>query len=240
MRRACRRSLVLLAALSAAPPLANSGPAPSYSKRAAETMKGFTLKSHVGPASIPLPLDAVNFLLDHPDLSASLARRHRLALYRVVMRGPRESWADDGAGVTGTVILLKRAPLDRVYYAEGLHRSRLWPDIRASAVVFLRLSTASWGGCDQAVLSSFKVYVKVRNPFLDDLIRLLRPILEGSMLKKFFKALAVAKALGRRIALHPQAMSHEILSYPGLMGKERAAARDILDSLEIGRRACRR
>ena len=201
--------------------------ADDYGKRAAQALRACTVSARVGPQETPLSLPAADFLLDHPDLSAAIARNHGLAPYRVVMRAPRQSWADDGDGTRGLIVLIEHEGARRTYYAEGAHSSALFPTIRAAAVVRLELNARPPSGLPPDVVSSFDVCVRMRNPVVSGLVKILRPFLQKTIVRKFSKAFFVAHGIGESLAKDPEPIIAEILAYPDLSDEERAAARKI-------------
>lgn len=200
--------------------------APPADKLIRSTMDGFTVRSTLGPVQTPLPLSLANFLLDHPDLSADIVRRHKIAPYVIEMRGPDRSWADDGDGTSGLVVLARRTDTTRLYYGEGTHRSSVFPAIRARAVIVMTLKPVERRGCPDAVDTSFDVYVKLRNPLLAGLVKALRPFLAKTIVRKFSKAFMVADAVGQLMARRPKELEAEVRSLPELSpaGREQLIA----------------
>lgn len=211
-----------------------------HAKAAKQTVERQTVSGSVGPIETPLTLEASAFLLDHPDLSAWLVRRRKIAPYVIEMRGSGRSWADDGDGTTGFIDLVYRRPERRVYYTEGTHSSVLFPDIRASAVIFMDISAVPREGCREHVVSSFEVYVKLRSGFLSAMVKGLRPFIKGLIVRKFTRAFAVADQVGVLLARDPEGVGREILSYPALSAEDRAAAQVLLSSLPPEPESCLR
>ncbi|MDE2491208.1 MAG: hypothetical protein KGM24_10195 [Elusimicrobia bacterium] len=219
-------ALLACAVLAAARPAraAEAGPSPAaYEARIHAVIEGFTVRSTIGPAETPLPLELSNLLLDHPDLAAYIVRVHKLAPYRITMRGPRQSWADDGDGTRGLVTLVERTENHRLYYGEGTHRSRLFPLIRASAVIAMDVQDAAGPDGRPATRTTFVVYVKIKNRFLAGVVRVLRPFLRRTVVGKFTKAFLVADQVGRLMAKDPRAVAADVRAFPDLSPETRAA-----------------
>jgi hypothetical protein len=227
MRSALLLTLCLAAAapLRAAEPVLPADPAAHaalYAGLIAETTAHCTVRSRVGPADTPLPLALSNFLLDHPDLSAYLVRVRRIAPYRIEMRSPRQSWADDGDGTAGLITLVERTDTRRLYYGEGAHRSRLFPVIRASAVIEMDLAKTTGADGRPHTRTVFTVWVRIHNRFVSRLVRILKPFLRRTVIGKFSKAFMVADKVGRLMAKDPAGVAADARGFTELSAAGRA------------------
>jgi hypothetical protein len=211
---------------------------PDYRALIAHTTAAYTVRSTVGPLETPLSPSWADFLLDHPDLAASLVRRYNIAPYVITMRGPRQSYADDGDGTKGLVTMVEHEGERRLYYGEGTHDSRLFPTIRAAAVIQMDVSPVAPEGCPRRVRSSFTVFVKLRNPLLSGMVKVLRPFVRDTIIRKFTRAFLVAHHVGRLLAEKPKEVSADILAYEGLSAEDREQARALIASLEPQPAAC--
>ena len=187
------------------------------------------VRSTVGPVETPLPLEAANFLLDHPDLSAWLVNRRKIAPYVVERRSPKRFFADDGDGTKGLITEAERSPTRRVYQGEGTHNG--W--LEADATVVLQLAPAG-PGC---VISTFDVGVTLKNRLLGGAVRLLRPWLKDVIARKFGRAFLAAHKVGELLAREPASVSAELASYPKLTEAERAELLRVTGSL-VGAAGC--
>ncbi|MFI5345534.1 MAG: hypothetical protein ACHQ51_04090 [Elusimicrobiota bacterium] len=195
------------------------------------TISSATVRATVGPAEIPLPLAASNFLLDHPEMSAFIVNRRKIAPYRIEMLGPRRSLADDGDGTRGVVNLIEATERHRLYYGEGVHRSRLFPDIRASAVIAMDLSETMGPDSRPRTVTTFHVWVRIKNRFVSALVKTLRPFLQGTVIGKFTRAFSVADTVGRLMVLEPEAIAADVRDFPSLFVEDRAAILGMLSRL---------
>jgi hypothetical protein len=189
------------------------------------TTSDCTVSELVGPSDVPLPLDLSNALLDQPDLAAFIVRRRHIAPYRIEMQGPRRSLADDGDGTSGIVSLLERGERRRLYYGEGEHRSRVWPTIRASAVITMDLDERAGADGRPVTRTTFLVCVRMRNRFVSGMVRLLRPFVQKTVIGKFTKAFFVADRVGRLMAQDPGGVAEDIAAFPALSDEDNAAFR---------------
>jgi hypothetical protein len=228
LRRRGGLTLALLAAAAAAAPQWEEPFTPAeYSSAIAATVSGRTVEAVLGPAETPLPLEVSNFLLDHPDMSAFIVNRRRIAPYRIEMLGVRRSFADDGDGTVGVVNLIEETEHHRLYYGEGVHRSLLFPDLKASAVIVMDLSELSGPGGRRTV-TTFHVWVRIQNRFVSGLVKTLRPFLQGTVVGKFSKAFFVADSVGRWLARDPDTIAADVRAYPKLFVEDRAALLDMI------------
>jgi hypothetical protein len=232
--------LASLAVLARPTPLPDAARLGDYAEPMRAAVERYTVHEVIGPIETPLSLEMSDFMLDHPDLSAWLVRRHKIAPYVIEMKGPGRSWADDGDGTTGFIDLADRQPDRRAYYTEGTHVSLLFPKIRAAAVVLMEIRPYQTEGCQPHVLSSFDVYIKMRSRFVSRMVKILRPFIKGLLIRKFTEAFSVARQVGVLLAEDGENVKQEILSYPGLSPEERAQADLLLSSLKREEPGCLR
>ncbi len=238
-RRLTGTLLFLLTAVSAAraaDPLDPASAEPltpgEFASAVRETVEGRTVHATVGPAETPLSLELSDFLLDHPDLSAFIVNRRKIAPYRIVMQGPRRSLADDGEGTVGVVSLITATDRRRLYYGEGIHRSLMFPDIHATAVIVMELKEKRDADGRPVTVTTFDVFVRMRSRFVAGLIKTLRPFLQRTVIGKFSKAFFVADKVGRLIAQDPDAVVRDADAFPVLFDEDRAALRRMIGVLK--------
>jgi hypothetical protein len=203
-----------------------------YAAAVQSTVSGCTVSAVLGPAETPLPLAVSNFLLDHPDMSAFIVNRRKIAPYRIEMLGPRRSSADDGEGTRGVVNLIEATGRHRLYFGEGVHRSRFFPDIRASAVIAMDLSETTGLDARPVTITTFHVWVRIKNHFVSGLVKALRPFVQGTVVRKFSKAFYVADSVGRLMASDPDGISEDIRAFRGLFEEDRAAILELVARLK--------
>ena len=229
-----RRALLAMLLAACAVPSRSAAEAPEdpftpaeYAAAVGEVVSGFTVSAILGPQETPLPLEVSNFLLDHPDMSAFIVNRRKIAPYRIVMLGPRRSRADDGEGTAGIVTLLEEDAHHRLYYGEGIHHSLLFPDIRAAAVISMDLSEDG----PARTITTFHVWVRIRSRFVSRMVKTLRPFLQGTVIRKFSKAFFVADSVGRLMARDPAGAAEDFRAFPGLFVEDRAKILEMLARL---------
>jgi len=230
-----RLAWAVLALLPLVPAKARAAQEPET--RARQILAGSSVHERIGPIETPLSTQLADFLLDHPDLAASIVREHGIAPYVISMRGPRQSWADDGDGTVGLITETVREDGRRVYYGDGTHHSRLFPDIRAEAVIVMEMGPQPRRGCSEHVRSTFEVYVRLRNPVLARMVSVL-PFVRKTIVRKFSKAFLVADQVGRLIAKTPQAVVWDVRDF-GLPEAEEARALGLIGALTAQPLSCR-
>ena len=203
-----------------------------YAAAIASTVSSCTVHAVVGPALTPLPLKVSNFLLDHPDMSAFIVNRLKIAPYRIEMLGPRRSLADDGEGTGGIVNLIEESDRHRLYYGEGVHRSFFFPDIRATAVIAMDLSEETGPDSRPRTITTFHVWVRIQNRFVAGVVKTLRPFLQGTVVRKFSKAFFVADSVGRLMASDPETVAEDVRAFPGLFVEDRASILEMIAGLK--------
>lgn len=212
-------------------PSLDAASSPAFEAPVRRVTEGYTVRALVGPSQTPLPLELTNFLLDRPDLAAYLVKKKGIAPYRIEMLGPRRSSADDGDGTRGVVDLVAREETRRLYYGEGEHDSPLFPKLRADSVIVLTLEPRQGPDCRASTRTTFHVYVRLRSRFLSGMVKLLKPFVRDTVIRKFTKAFSVAEQTGRLMAADPAGMGADALSYGGLDAAERAALAAMLGRL---------
>ena len=210
-----------------------------YAAEVARTTHSYTVQSFLGPLVTPIPPELADFLLDHPDLSASIVRGHKIAPYRIEMRGPSQSWVDDGAGTRGIVTLVDKSAERRSYLADGTYQTKMFPLIHATAAILMEFQRVERPGCLPAVRTEFDVYVDLRNPLLSGIVKTLRPFLRKTVARKFSKAFMAAHEAAKLMARDPDGMTREILAFEGLSTADREAAKTMLAHAKDQPAACR-
>jgi hypothetical protein len=195
------------------------------------TVDGRTVQATMGPSETPLPLELTNFLLDRPDLSAFIVARRGIAPYRVELVEARRSLVDDGEGVTGEITLVETGETRRVYYGEGINRSALFPDIRASAVIVMDLRPGTDAAGRPTTTTTFSVWVRMRSRFVAGVVKTLRPFLRATVVRKFSKAFLVADQVGRLMAKDPASVLADADAFPALDPRDRAMLADLMSRL---------
>ena len=235
-------SVLLAAAIAASPAFAAApdamGPPPAgpftpreFAAAVRETNDKRTIRVVVGPATTALSLPLATFLLDHADMTAFIAKRRKIAPYTIVLRGPFRAEVDDGADTQGFVTLISATDRRRLYYAEGVHRSSVFPDIRADAVILMTTESELGAGSLAATKSTFEITVRARSRFVAGVVKLLKPYLRKVVDAKFRKAIAAADRLAAMIAKDPSGFVDDASDYPAILADDRETLRRLVSGL---------
>jgi hypothetical protein len=180
----------------------------------------YTTANRVGPLKTAMDQEMYLHLLDRPPLAAALINRLDLADYKAEARGPDRWWGDDGEGAEGIVHLVHRDATTRIYYLEGTHRSRLLPNLRGKAVVFLRMVAVKGADGLEAMESTMVAYAMLENRILSGLASLLRPLIGATATRKLAKGVEVVNRLGLEMRHHPDRVLFEASDPPPLADED--------------------
>ena len=177
--------------------------------RLADVVNDYTTHRILPTFRTPIQQSVHDFILDHPVLAATLARRLELASYRVARVGPNAFQGDDGRGTEGLIELLYRDPAQRVYHMRGSHRGRVFPAITGQAIVLLNYRAGIGGDGRESVETRITTYSRLDNPILAAVVRALQPILRHLVNEKVAEGFWAAHRLGELMAAEPERVSRE-------------------------------
>jgi len=207
--------LVLLSFFSTQPVHAFASPSPAWTRvvlsgldpEEAEQMRMViehsTLQKSVERFRFRSQPAIFEFLLDHPDFAAAVARELRLARYRITPRSDGTYDAVDMQGIHGSFRPLYTAHGERVYSGVGSYQPSFFPSFSGHAVVRLRYQHRFDPEGLPFVENRAEVYVRLDNRVAAFFARLLMPFLHGVVDHKVNQALTVAKRVSEQIAMNP-------------------------------------
>lgn len=182
----------------------------------AAVVDGYTTVGTVGPVQTPIPRELYAHLLDHPVILASLVRQLDIANYEVIERGDHTYWVDDGEGTRGELTLTYKDDTARIYHMEGHHEGRIFPMVRAKAVVFMGLLPIVGVDGQASVETVLVSYTRLNDPLLAGLVRILRPLIGDAVTRKLVRGFRVTDELGRVIAEDPTLVSEQAALIPSI------------------------
>lgn len=182
--------------------------------RLAGVVNDYTTHRILPALQTPIQKSVYDFILDHPVLAATLARRLELASYRVARVGPNAFQGDDGRGTEGLVELLYRDPTQRVYHMQGSHRGKIFPAITGEAIVLLTYRAGIGGDGREHVETRITTYSRLDNPILATVVRALQPILRHLVNEKVAEGFWAAHKLGELMAAEPERVYREAEALP--------------------------
>jgi len=193
-------------------------------------IENYTTANKVGPLRTAMAESMYFYLLDRPPVAAALINRLDLAPYKAESRGADRWWGNDGEGTEGIVQLVYHDHTSRVYYLEGTHHSRLLPNLRGKAVVFLRMRAIKEPNGAESMDSTMVSYTRLDNRVLSGLVSLLRPLIGGTVSRKLAKGVEVVNRLGMEMRQHPERVLFEATDPPSLPAEDVMFLKEALGS----------
>lgn len=132
------------------------------------------------------------YLLDHPDVSAAVARAINAGNYRIERQPDGSYLCDDNQGATGTVEVSYTDIHKRVFYGRGDYRSKWLPTIHARIVTVFDFEHERGDDGKSYVRCRITGYLRVDNPILGILVRLARPVLTAAADREISRTVAMA------------------------------------------------
>ena len=166
---------------------------PTEAERIRRVIEHSTLQKSVERFRFRSQPEIFEFLLDHPDFAAAVARELRIGRYRITPRLDGTYDALDVQGIRGSFRPLYTAHGERVYGGVGSYRPRFFPSLAGQAVVRLRYQHRFDPEGRPVVENRAEVYVRLDNRIAAFFARLLLPFLQRVVDQKVNQALTVAK-----------------------------------------------
>lgn len=177
-------------------------------------VQGLTFRSHE-----PVFL----YFLDHPDFAAAAARALKVAQYRVEQRSGDTYWGDDARGAKGIFEVVYADPHKRVVYAQGTYETGWLPTIYARIVLVLDFEHHSGPDGQSLVTTDLKGYLRVDNPFLNVLARLVGPIVGSAVDRKVARTFGIAAKVSEQVYSDPQGFLRTLRQAPDIDPRHLAA-----------------
>ncbi len=203
----------------------------AWSCRLEPILAHYTTANKIGPIRTPLPKQVYLYLLEHPVMTAALANRLDLGLYKAEWRGPDTFWATDGEGTEGIVHPLYQDQSRRIYYIEGTHDGRFLPRVSGKAVVLFSLRVVQDGQGGESIDNTMVAYLRLDNRLYSGLLSMLRPLIGTVVTRQVVKAFDAARRLAGTMREHPEQVLFEATDPPGLPDEEVAFIKAALASL---------
>lgn len=203
----------------------------AWSCRLEPIIAQYTTANKIGPIRTPLPKQVYLYLLEHPVMTAALANRLDLGLYKAEWRGPDSFWATDGEGTEGIVQPLYADQSTRIYYIEGTHDGRFLPRVSGKAVVLFSLRVVQDGQGLESIDNTMVAYLRLDNRLYSGLLSMLRPLIGTVVTRQVVKAFDAARRLAGAMREHPEQVLFEATDPPGLPDEEVAFIKAALASL---------
>lgn len=172
------------------------------------------------------------FLLDHPDFAASIARALRLGKYQVEERGDGY-WGDDTRGARGMMRVLYADPGRRLLHLDGMYESRGLPTIRGQMLLLIEFEHQDDPNGGTRVEASITGHVRLDTPLVGTLAQLAttlaRPAVERAVERKVRRFFETVARVSRWAHDQPQEVWAALDGHPEIrQGALLAAFREIL------------
>ena len=155
------------------------------------------------------------YLLDHPDFAADVARALREGKYRVHRVGDHYE-ADDGRGVTGIMKPLYVEAGRRIFYLEGRYDTKWFPTLKGRAVLVLDSNyTEPTGGTPEADVRVVG-YLRIENFLVGAFIAIARDFSDKTFDRKVRKFFSHVERVSRRACEDPQGLLDLLAAQPDL------------------------
>jgi hypothetical protein len=173
----------------------------------ARTVRGLTFRSRE-----PVFL----YLVEHLDFATAVAGALGATTYRLERRPDGTYWGDDLRGARGLVEVVYADPHTRVVYTQGTYDSRWFTTVYARAVLIFEFAHAPGADGRTRVTNTASGFVRVDNPFLGFLARLVAPIVGAAVDRKIARAFGTAGKLSEKAYDDPEGFLRSLQGKPGL------------------------
>ncbi|MBI3988811.1 MAG: hypothetical protein HY347_04255 [candidate division NC10 bacterium] len=177
--------------------------------------------------------EVYEYLLDHPDFAAAIARALGLSEYQIVrdakfFRGADSSyWGTDARGATGHFWVVYGDEKKRIFFLEGTYNRKWLPTIFARGVMVLTFQHKA-DGEGSSVENDLYGYLKIENTFIALLAKLLQPIMGGAMDRKMKQTLSLGARISEEAYRDPIGFFKKLEGSPELPQQELDEFRRIL------------
>jgi hypothetical protein len=167
------------------------------------------------------------FLLDRPDVGATLARILKIGTYTVTGTGKDRFHASDPEGLEGEMEILYRDGAHRVYFAEGTAKGRLL-SVRGKALVLHQFQYRTTAQGQPWVATQLTIYGKIENPFLALFLQIFSPLIGGLVDAKISKAQGVVRQVSELMVQDPQGTYARIAASDQLTRDDLTTLRELM------------
>lgn len=191
----------------------------------AEIVRTPTLSREVRGLKFWSRKEVYEYLLNHPDFAAAVARAFGLSEYQVVkdakvLRASGDSyWGTDGTGATGHFRVVYADEKKRVFFLDGTLNKKWLPTISARSVMVLIFEHKA-SGEGSYVENDLYAYIKIDNTFVAYLVKLLRPIIGSMAHEKIEHILSVGATVSEMAYRDPAGFLKKLEESPELPRKE--------------------
>ena len=190
-----------------------------------EVVRAPTLSREVKGVKFRSKKEVYEYLLDHPDFAAPVARAFGLSDYQIVkeakvVRASGDSyWGTDGTGATGHFRVVYADEKKRVFFLDGTLNKKWLPTIFARSVMVLIFKHKA-DGEGSYVENDLYGYIKIDNTIVAYLVKLLQPIIGSLAHEKIKHMLSVGATVSEVAYRDPAGFLKKLDESPGLPRQE--------------------
>lgn len=157
--------------------------------------------------------DVFEYLLDHPDFAAHVARTLQVARYRI-WRTPDGLALDDGWGAHGRFRVVYATEGTRVMLARGYYDKPLLPPIHGQAVAMIEYRLEPAEGGRRLVRPTVSGYVKLDSRLLASLLRVASAAAQRKADLEAHRLMKVFAKVSRELEEHPAGVLEQLRRNP--------------------------
>ncbi len=190
-----------------------------------EVVRVPTLSREVKGVKFRSRREVYEYLLNHPDFAAVVARAFGLSEYKIVkeakvVRASGDSyWGTDGTGTTGHFQVVYADETKRVFFLDGTLNKKWLPTIFAKSVMVLIFEHKA-DGEGSYVENDLYGYIRIDNTFVAYLVKLLRPIIGSMAQEKIKHILSVGATVSEMAYRDPAGFLKKLEDSPELPRQE--------------------
>ncbi|HEY3198140.1 MAG TPA: hypothetical protein VGJ57_09005 [Nitrospirales bacterium] len=202
--------------------------------RLAEVVNDYTTYQMLPLVHVPINRSVYEFLLDHPALTSNAVRYYKFGGYVVTEISPTVFTGVDREGGEATVTLLYQDTTRRVYHLRGSQRGQVIPTITGAGILMLSYQTARGSDGREGIDTKVTVFSRLDNRFLANLVKLLRPILQGIINNKLTKGVKTVNRTTEFLAGNAEEVSRDADKFASDAGQARNLRAVLLSSSKGG------
>ncbi len=180
-----------------------------------EVVERYTLARNLQTVRFSGTIRIVDWLLDRPDLAATLARHlyPPLERYQVAVRDDGSFDVNDLGALRGNFRLVAHEGTRRVYVCQGQFRSLAYLLNLSGNMVFTLEYRESRHDEAPTVEVTPQLYVRLDNLLAHGTLKLISPLLHGVIDRRFANLTAATRIVGERVTRDPEGLYREMQTW---------------------------
>jgi hypothetical protein len=180
-----------------------------------EVVERYTLARDLQTVRFSGTIRVTDWLLDRPDLAATLARHlyPPLERYHVAVRDDGSFDVNDLGALRGNFRLVAHQGTRRVYVCHGQFRSLAYLLSLSGNMVFALEYRESRHDAAPTVEVAPQLYLRLDNLLAHGTLKLISPLLHGVIDRRFANLTAATQIVGERVTLDPEGLYREMQTW---------------------------